>query len=368
MKVPFLDLKGEYEELHDEILAALDRVCRQSSFVLGEETEAFEREFAAYCGTKHCVAVNTGTAALHLGLLALEVKPGHEVITSPNSFLATAEAISYCGAKPVFVDIDPATANLDPKLIEGAITAKTRAIVPVHLYGRPAEMGAIAEIAKRHGLCVLEDAAQAHGARYRRRRVGGLGDAAAFSFYPPKNLGAYGEAGALTTNDDSVAEFARKARSHGQSARYRHDFIGYNYRIHGFQAAVLRIKLRFLDSWTARRREIADEYRTRLADARLESLADDPRDQAVYHQFVVYLENRDSVATQLANRGIDTAVHYPTPIHLQPAYRSLGYRAGSFPHAEQACEHVLSLPLFPTMSEHQTEHVAKSMLEIAGRK
>lgn len=368
MKVPLLDLKGEYEELRDEILAALDGVCRKSSFVLGDEAEAFEQEFATYCGTKYCVALNTGTAALHLGLLALGVKPGDEVVTTANSFLATAEAITYCGAKPVFVDIDPATANLDAQQIERAVTPKTRALVPVHLYGRAADMDAIGAIANPYKLRVLEDAAQAHGARYRGRRLGGLGDAAAFSFYPTKNLGAYGEAGALTTNDESVAQFARKARTHGQSARYRHDFVGYNYRIHGFQAAVLRVKLHHLDRWTARRREISSLYRSRLAGANVEIPVDDPRDEAVYHQFVIYAENRDAVAAHLAERGIDTAVHYPTPIHLQPAYRSLGYALGTLPYSERACQRVLSLPLFPAMTNAQVEYVAGSTLEIVGRR
>lgn len=368
MKVPLLDLKGEYEELHEEILAALDAVCRKASFVLGEEADAFEREFAAYCGTKHCVAVNTGTAALHLGLLALGVQAGDEVITTPNSFLATAEAVTYCGAKPVLVDIDPATANIDPQRIEKAITKRTRAVLPVHLYGRAADMTTISEIAKRRGLCVLEDAAQAHGTKHRGRRAGGLGDAAAFSFYPTKNLGAYGEAGAVTTNDDAVADFARKARSHGQSARYRHDFVGHNYRIHGFQAAVLRVKLRYLDRWTVRRRTIAAEYRRRLADARVEIPRDDLRDEAVYHQFVIYADNRDGVAAQLAARGIDTAVHYPTPIHLQAAYRSLGHPEGSFPHSERACRRVLSLPLFPAMTDEQAEYVSNTTRDITGQK
>ena len=231
MKVPLLDLQSEYAELRDEILPALDRVCRNSSFVQGEEVEAFEREFADFCGVKHCVALSSGTAALHLGLLALGVQSGDDVITTPNSFLATAEAITYCGARPVFVDIDPATANLDPRLIERCITRRTRAILPVHLYGRPADMDPIREIAARHHLRVLEDAAQAHAARYRAQRVGSLGLAAAFSFYPTKNLGAYGEGGALTTNDDAIAKFARAARSHGQTARYDHEFLGYNYRM-----------------------------------------------------------------------------------------------------------------------------------------
>src|SRR5579863_1784362 len=231
MKVPLLDLQSEYAELRDEILPALDRVCQSSSFVLGEEVEAFEREFADFCGVKHCVALSSGTAALHLGLLALGVQSGDDVITTPNSFLATAEAITYCGARPVFVDIDPATANLDPRLIERSITPRTRVLLPVHLYGRPAEMDAIRSIAAKHNLRVLEDAAQAVGARYRGRRVGGLGHAAAFSFYPTKNLGAYGEGGALTTDDDSIARFGRAARAHGETSRYHHEFVGYNYRM-----------------------------------------------------------------------------------------------------------------------------------------
>src|SRR5271167_4421207 len=291
MKVPVLDLKAEYEELRDEILPARDRVCRNSSFVLGEEVEAFEREFADFCGTRHCVALSSGTAALHVGLLALGVQAGHEVVTSPNTFVAATEVITYCGAVPVFVDIDPATANLDVRLIERAITPRTRAIMPVHLYGRPADMDAIREIAARHNLRILEDAAQAHGARYRGRRVGGLGTVAAFSFYPTKNLAAYGEGGALTTDDDQIAKFARAARSHGQTARYEHEFVGYNYRMHGFQGAVLRVKLRHLYRWTAKRQEIAREYRRLLAGARLELPVDQTRDECVYHQFVIYVSN-----------------------------------------------------------------------------
>jgi dTDP-4-amino-4,6-dideoxygalactose transaminase len=367
-KVPLLDLKGEYDALRDEIRPALDRVCAKAAFVLGEEAEAFEREFAQFCGVRHCVALNTGTAALHLGLLALGVQPADEVITSPNTFLGTAEAITYCGARPVFIDIDPSTANLDPKQLERAVTKRTRAVIPVHLYGRPADMDPIRAIAQRHRIRVLEDAAQAHGARYRGSRVGGLGLAAAFSFYPTKNLGAYGEAGALTTNDDSVAQFARLARSHGQLARYCHEFVGFNYRIHGLQAAVLRVKMRHVDQWTARRREIAEEYRRRFASARLDLPVDDPRDECVYHQFVIYVDGRDDVAAQLASRGIDTTVHYPTPVHLQAAYRSLGYRVGAFPQCELACQRVLSLPLFPAMTEEQVNYVGDSVVEIVGSK
>ncbi|MGA2718722.1 MAG: DegT/DnrJ/EryC1/StrS family aminotransferase [Candidatus Acidiferrales bacterium] len=368
MKVPILDLKTEYAGLRDEILAALDRVCQKSAFILGEEVEAFEREFADFCGTKHCVALANGTAALHVGLLALGVQADHEVITTPNTFLATVEAITYCGARPVLVDIDPATANIDPKLLERAITPRTRAILPVHLYGRPADMDAIREIAARHNLKILEDAAQAHGARYRGRRVGSLGNAAAFSFYPTKNLGAYGEGGALTTDDDQVAKFARAARSHGQTARYEHEFVGYNYRMDGFQGAILRIKLRQLYAATARRQEIAREYRARLAGVRVEIPVDDSRDESVYHQFVIYTNNRNALIAQLTAREIETVVHYPRPVHLQPAYSSIGYPPGTFPNAERACQRVLSLPVFPGMSAEQIAFVADSVRELAGTK
>jgi len=368
MKVSLMDLKAEYAELRGEILPALDRVCERSAFILGEEVEAFEREFADYCGAKHCVALANGTAALHLGLLALGVQPGDDVITSPNTFIATAEAITYCGARPVFVDIDPATANLDAKLLERAITPRTRAILPVHLYGRPADMDAINEIAARRSLRVLEDAAQAHGARYRGRRVGSLGHAAAFSFYPTKNLGAYGEGGALTTNDDQIAKFARAARSHGQTGRYEHEFVGYNYRLDGFQGAVLRIKLRKLYAWTARRREIAREYQRALVGARIEMPVDDPRDECVYHQFVIYAGNRGAICAQLRERGIETAVHYPKPLHLQPAYSSLGYPQGSFPRSERACETVLSIPLQPHLTAEQVAYVANAVMDVAGQR
>jgi dTDP-4-amino-4,6-dideoxygalactose transaminase len=368
MRVPVLDLKTEYAEMRDETLEAIDRVCQTSAFVLGEEVEAFEREFADFCGTRHCVALSTGTAALHLGLLALGVQADDEVITTSNTFLATAEAITYCGARPVLVDIDPTTANLDAKLLERAITPRTRAILPVHLYGRPADMDAIREVAAQHNLRVLEDAAQAHGARYRGRRAGSLGHAAAFSFYPTKNLGAYGEGGALVTDDDQIAKFAHAARSHGQTARYEHEFVGYNYRMHGFQGAVLRVKLRRLYAWTAKRQEVAREYRRLLAGAQLDIPVDDPRDECVYHQFVIYVNNRNAVISQLATREIETVVHYPRPVHLQPAYSSLGYPPGTFPHAERACECALSLPAFPTLTAEQIAYIAGSVRAVVGDK
>ncbi|MFZ0036096.1 MAG: DegT/DnrJ/EryC1/StrS family aminotransferase [Candidatus Acidiferrales bacterium] len=364
--VPYFDLKAEYAALRDEVLAALDRVCRNASFILGEEVDAFERQFAALCETKHCVALNSGTSALHLGLLALGVQPGDEVITTPNTFLATAEAITYCGARPVFVDIDPATANIDPRLIERAITRETKAIVPVHLYGRVADMDPILEIASRRRLGVLEDACQAHGARYRGRRAGSLSQAAAFSFYPTKNLGAYGEGGAVTTNDDRIAQFARAARTHGQTGRYEHEFVGYNYRMEGFQGAVLQVKLKHFAEASAQRQEIAQAYRRLLAGARLHLPVDDPRDECAYHLFVVYVDRRDEVRSQLADRGIETAVHYPRPLHLQPAFAGCGVPRGTLPQSERACDRVISLPFFPGLLSEQVEYVANSLREIVG--
>jgi len=342
-------------------------VCHNTSFVLGEEVSEFEKEFAAYCEAKFCVALNSGTSALHLALLALGVKPGDEVITTPNTFIGTAAAICYAGAKPVFVDIDPKTANLNPALIEPAITKKTTAILPVHLYGRPAEMEPILEIARQYGLAVLEDACQAHGARYRGRRVGSIGHAATFSFYPSKNLSAYGEGGALTTNDARIAELARTLRNHGQSGPYTHERIGYNYRMEGFQGAVLRVKLKRLEQWNARRQAIAALYRSALQGSKVEIPPLDPREERVYHLFVVYLERRDAVRAALEARGVHTHVHYPRPLHLQPAFAALGLPPGSFPHAERACERVLSMPFFPEMTDEQVQYAAQQLAEVVAR-
>jgi dTDP-4-amino-4,6-dideoxygalactose transaminase len=368
MIVPYFDLKAQYAALREEVLAALDRVGSGAAFVLGEEVQEFEREFAAYCGVKHCVAVNSGTSALHLALLAVGVQAGDEVITVPNSFIATAEAISYTGAKPVFVDIDPRTANIDPGKIAAAVTPRARAILPVHLYGLAAEMDAILEIAAPRKLAVIEDACQAHGARYHGKRVGSIGNVAAFSFYPTKNLGAYGEGGALTTNDDGLAAQARALRSHGESQRYFHDVIGYNYRMEGFQGAVLRVKLSRLERWNARRHELADIYRRTLAGARVELQDAGPSGERVDHLLVVYVADRDAVRTRLEERGVHTAVHYPLPIHLQKPYQALGYRRGDFPHAESACERVISLPLYPEMTDEQAAYAAKTLREIVGEK
>jgi len=364
MNVPYFDLKTQYAELREEIRAALDRVCRNAAFILGEEVVQFEKEFAAYCETKYCVALNSGTSALHLGLLAAGVQAGDEVITTPNTFIATAEAISYTGAKPVFADIDPAIANIDPAQIEKMITPRTKVILPVHLYGRPADLDAIMDIAKRHNLTVIEDACQAHGARYHGKRVGGSGQSAAFSFYPGKNLGAYGEGGALTTNDERVAQFARAMRDHGQAKRYFHDRVGYNYRMDGFQGAVLRVKLKHLNEWTAKRQEYSQLYRKLLANDRVELPVDDPRNECVYHLFVVYVDNRDTVRTALDARGVQSAIHYPVPVHLQKAYAALGHQRGAFPHTERACDRVFSMPLFPEMKMEQVEYAAKALAEI----
>lgn len=366
MKVPYFDLKAQYAGLRDEILPALDRVCSNASFILGDEVVQFEREFAAYCGAKHCVALNTGTSALHLALLAAGVGPGDEVITTPNTFIATAEAISYTGAKPVFVDIDPTTANLDPKLIEAAITPRTKVIMPVHLYGRPAAMDAICALAASRKLVVIEDACQAHGARHRGKPVGSFGLAAAYSFYPGKNLGGYGEGGALTTNDDRVAQFARTMRDHGQGQRYHHDVIGFNYRMDGFQGAVLRVKLRHLAEWTRKRQEFGALYRRLLAGARVDLPVDDPQDECVYHLCVAYVENRDAVRAGLEERGVQSAIHYPIPVHRQKAYAALGYGPGSLPQTERACARVFSLPLFPEMTAAQVEYAAQQLAALVG--
>jgi dTDP-4-amino-4,6-dideoxygalactose transaminase len=365
LTVPYFDLTAQYEQLRDEILAGLDRLCRSSSFILGEEVEQFERELADYCGAKHCVALNSGTSAVHLALLAAGVGPGDEVITTPSTFIATAEAVSYTGATPVFVDVLPETANIDPSLIEHAITKRTKAIMPVHLYGRPAELDPILAIAEQHGLPVIEDACQAVGATYRRRPVGSFGLASTFSFYPPKNLGAYGEGGALTTNDDRVAELARSLRAHGERTRYHHDAIGFNYRMDSFQGSILRIKLRHLDGWTARRQELAGLYRELLADTNVEIPVDSADAESVYHLFVVWVDDRDAVRAALEERGVETAIHYPIPVHLQPAYASLGHAPGSFPHTERGFDRVLSLPLYPEMPDEHVEYAAKILAEIA---
>jgi dTDP-4-amino-4,6-dideoxygalactose transaminase len=368
MRVPFLDLRTQYAALREEILVALDRLCSQASFTLGAEVEAFEREFAEFSGLPFAVAVNSGTSALHLALLAAGVGPGDEVITTSNTFIATVEAIRYTGARPVFADIDPRTANLDPKQAEGTITPRTRAILPVHLYGRPAAMDAFEELARRHGIALIEDACQAHGARYHGRPVGAFSLASAFSFYPTKNLGAYGEGGALLTADEAVAEMVRSLRNHGQSSRYVHERIGYNYRMEAFQAGVLRVKIRWLERWNEYRRRIGALYRERLSEARLDMPVDEPETYPVYHAFAVYVDERDKVREKLAEKGIDTALYYPEPLHFQRACSELGYGPGSLPATERACQRVLCLPISPELTTEQAEYVADCLVGIVGKK
>ncbi len=361
MNVPIVDLKAEHAQLQEEIDAALARVVHNTAFILGAEVAAFEDAFAAYCGARHAVGVASGTAALFLALAALDIGPGDEVITTPFTFFATASTVAHRGARPVFVDIDPRTLNLDPNRVEDAITPRTRAIIAVHLFGHPADMDPLRDIARRHGLWLIEDAAQAHGATYRGRRTGTLGDVACFSFYPAKNLGAYGDAGGIVTNDDDLAQRLRRLRNHGQEGRYHHVELGYAERMDGFQGAVLRVKLPHLDAWNEKRRELAYRYNALLQEVDLRTPYESPDVQHVYHCYTVRTPRRDELAQVLQQRGIASAVHYPTPLHLQPAFAYLGLGIGDFPHAEQAAREVLSLPIFPQMTEKQQEQVVDAI-------
>ncbi|MBI3877799.1 MAG: DegT/DnrJ/EryC1/StrS family aminotransferase [Verrucomicrobia bacterium] len=361
-QIPYLDLKAQYNAIRGEVLAALEAVCESTRFAQGPPTLEFEKEFAAYCGAKHCVTLNNGTSALHLAMRCLDIGPGDEVITVPFTFIATAWAISYVGAKPVFVDVDPERRTLDPKKLEAVITPRTKAVVPVHLFGMSADMDAISAVAAKHGIPVVEDAAQAHGARYQGKRVGKFGCMACFSFYPGKNLGAYGEGGALTTDNDAFAARARALREHGSRRRYYHDEVGYNYRMDSFQAAVLSIKLRRLDEWNAARREKARRYAELLAGSRVKTPATFADSECVWHCYVVEVENRDAVRQKLAESGIETGVHYPVPLHLQKAYASLGHQRGDFPVSERIAERCLSLPIYPELTDEQQQFVAKKIL------
>ena len=360
--VPYADLKSQYRSIKAEIDAAVLRVLDSSQFILGDEVTAFERDFAAYTGTRETVALNSGTSALHLALLAAGVRPGDEVITVPFTFVATAAAIIYAGAKPVFVDIDPVTYCMDPAAIERAMTPRTRAIMPVHLYGHPADMDGILEVAARHGVTVIEDAAQAHGARYKDRACGSMGQLAGFSFYPGKNLGAYGEGGAAVTNDPEFARTMRLLRSWGEERRYEHVLQGFNYRMDGIQGAILRVKLRHLEAWTEARRARAADYRNAFAGSDVVVPVEKPGCRHVYHVYAVRLRNRDLTRKQLQAKGIQTGVHYPIPVHLQPAYSDLGYKAGDFPVAERIASEVLSLPMFPEMTTEQVAEVADAVM------
>jgi dTDP-4-amino-4,6-dideoxygalactose transaminase len=361
--IPYLDLKAQYHGIKDEVDAAVLRVLESTQFILGEEVAAFEREFAAYCQASESVGVNSGTSALHLALLAMGIGSGDEVITTPFTFVATVAAIRYAGATPVFVDIESDYFTIDPAKIESAITRRTRAIMPVHLYGQPADMKPILEIARRRGLTVIEDAAQAHGSEYHGRRCGSLSEIAAFSFYPGKNLGAYGEGGALTTTRRDVATTCRVLRDWGQEKRYEHRLKGFNYRMDGIQGAVLRVKLRHLEAWTEKRRQVARWYGEALNPGSVRVPKERPDCRHVYHVYVVRSDDRDGLREALAKEGIQTGIHYPIPVHLQPAHEDLGYHAGDFPVAEAAAREVLSLPIYPEMNREQVRMVAAAVSE-----
>jgi dTDP-4-amino-4,6-dideoxygalactose transaminase len=365
--IPYLDLKAQYKTIRDDLHAAVDRVLESGQYVLGDEVATFESEFAAYSGAEQGIAMNSGTSALHLALLAAGVQPGDEVITVPFTFVATAAAIGYTGAKAVFVDIDPRTFTMDPRQIEAAITPRTKAIIPVHLYGQMADMDPIVRIARAHGLTLIEDACQAHGAEYKGRRAGSIGDFGCFSFYPGKNLGACGEGGLVTTSNPDAAERLRVLRDWGQTRKYHHIVRGYNYRMDGLQGAILRVKLRQLEAWTEARRTRAALYDDLLASSlvRAPGAAEDTRH--VYHVYAVRCANRDDLQLSLRANGVQTGIHYPIPVHLQEAYRDLGYRAGEFPNAERAAREVLSLPLYPEMTNLQVETVAAAIHSCAAR-
>ncbi len=356
--IPFLDLKTQYAGIKTEIDAAVLKVLGSGQYVLGDEVAAFEEEFAAFCGAGHGVAVNTGTSALHLALLAAGVGPGDEVITVPFTFVASAAAIDMAGARPVFVDIGPSSFTMDPLQLEKAITRRTRAIMPVHLYGQMADMDAIMAVARRHGIPVIEDACQAHGASYHGEKAGSMGLSGCFSFYPGKNLGACGEGGIVVTNDPRQARRMRMLRDWGQEQRYHHLIKGFNYRMDALQGAILRVKLRHLEKWTEARRQIAQRYSSLLRGSPVaRPPAELPGRRHVYHIYAVRSGDRNGLRRMLEAEGVQTGLHYPIPIHLQPAHADLGYRLGDFPESEAAAREVLSLPIHPDMTLRQAEQV-----------
>ncbi len=361
--IPFCDLKAQYRTIQGEISTAVASVLDSAQYVLGDAVASFERASAAYVGVEHAIGVNSGTSALHLALLAAGVGPGDEVITVPFTFVATVAAIGYTGARPVFVDVDPRSLTLDPDRLEAAITPRTKVVLPVHLYGQPADMDPILEIARRRHLVVVEDAAQAIGAAYNGRRAGSIGDLGCFSFYPGKNLGAYGEGGMVVTDNADYARTIRMLRDWGQDVRYHHVLKGFNYRMEGLQGAILGVKLRHLEDWTESRRGHAACYDALLAHSEFPPVHAMPYARHVYHIYAVRSATRDALQQSLQQAGVQTGLHYPIPVHLQPAWAELGYKAGDFPHAEQAAREVLSLPMFPEMTSEQVETVAAAVLE-----
>lgn len=356
--IPLVDLKQQYLWIKKEIDTAIQEVITKADFTLGESVRAFEEEFAAFCDATYGIGVSSGTDALHLALLACGIKQGDEVITAPNSFIATAEAISMCGAKPVFVDIDEKSYNIDVTQIEEKITPRTKAIVPVHLYGHPTEMDTILEIARKYQLKVIEDACQAHGAMYKGKKVGSSGHAGCFSFYPSKNLGAFGDGGMVTTNKYSIAKKVRLLREHGQKDKYTHIVSGFCNRLHSIQAAVLRVKLKYLDFWNACRREKARAYREIFEEMPVTYPVTNNDAEHVYHLYVIRVKERDKLREKLAAKGIGTGIHYPIPIHLQPAFARLGYKSGNFPVTEKVAGEIVSLPMFPELQYREIEEIA----------
>ncbi len=359
--IPFLDLKAPHVELHDEIAEAINRVVSSGWYILGPEVDAFESEFAAYCEASHCVGVANGLDALHLALRAMDVGPGDEVIVPSNTYIATWLAVSQCGATPVPVEPDERSFNIDPSLIEAAITPRTKVILPVHLYGQPADLDPILTIARKHGLKVLEDGAQAHGARYKGKRIGAHGDAVAWSFYPGKNLGALGDGGAVTTSDPEIADRIRVLRNYGSRVKYVNEERGFNSRLDPIQAAVLRVKLKYLDEWNARRAEIAARYQAALAGTALVLPAAPEWANPVWHLYVIRTPQREAMQRHLTDAGIGSLIHYPIPPHLQQAYASLGYKPGGFPIAEIMANEVLSLPMGPHLGDDSVDAVIASL-------
>jgi dTDP-4-amino-4,6-dideoxygalactose transaminase len=362
VNVPLVDLKAQYREIKHDVAEAIHGVLDRTDFILGADVQELEKEYAAFVGAAEAVAVDSGISALELGMRALGIGPGDEVITPANSFIASSSAISFTGATPVWVDVDPKTYNITAETVAVAITPRTKAIMPVHLYGQTVDIDPILALAHQKGLMVVEDACQAHGAHYGDRLAGSLGEVAAFSFYPGKNLGAYGDAGMLTTNSAELAERVRMIRNYGQRQKYDHTYLAWNRRMDTIQAAILRVKLRRLVEWTAARQRIASLYDELLADAPVVLPTRDPKSDHVFHLYVIQVDNRDDVLAELQSRGIGAGIHYPIPIHLQAAYRDRGFGPGSFPVTEAAAPRLLSLPLYPEMTDEQVRTVAGAVI------
>jgi len=360
--IPLVDLKAQYQSIKPEIDAAVIAVLETSSFVLGPAVADFEKRFAPYCGVKHAACVNTGTSALHLAMRVLNIGAGDEVIAPAMTFIATVAAVDYTGARPVLIDVDPVTCTMDPSKIEAAITPRTKAILPVHLYGQCADMDPILAIAQKHGIPVVEDCAQAHGAEYKGRRAGSMGILGCFSFYPGKNLGAYGEGGAVVTNNAGLDKMVRILRDWGCGSRYHHDFKGYNYRMEGIQGAVLGVKIKYIERWTEARRQAAAYYREKLAGVPgVRMTGEGAERRHVYHIFAVLVKNRDAVVQKMQDVGIGVGIHYPIPVHLQKCFTELGYQTGVFPIAEQIGNQEMTLPLYPEITTAQMDEVIAAL-------